>query len=109
MGREELLDRIEVRRSGIHGRGVFARKPLRESQRIGRFEGEPTKRNGVHVLWLADENGAEAGIRGRNELRFLNHAHPPNAEFRDDELHATRDIEVGAELLIDYGEEWRRE
>jgi hypothetical protein len=108
MGREALLDHIEVRRSGIHGRGVFARRTLREDQRIGRFEGEPATRNGMHVLWLADENGAEFGIRGRNELRFLNHGHPANAEFRDDELHATRDIEPGAELLIDYGEEWRR-
>jgi len=104
--REKLLDRIEVGRSEIHGQGIFARKRLRKNQRIGRFEGEPTSRNGPHVLWLIADDGAEIGIRGRNELRFLNHGQPPNAEFRDDELYAMRNIEPGMELLIDYGTEW---
>jgi hypothetical protein len=108
MDRAKLLDRIEVRRSEIHGRGIFARKRLRENQRIGRFEGARTTRNGMHVLWLIGEDGTEIGIRGRNELRFLNHGDPPNAEFRDDELYALRNIQPGTELLIDYGEEWRR-
>jgi SET domain-containing protein len=109
MSREKLLERIEVRPSEIHGRGIFARKRLRKDQRIGRFEGEITTRNGTHVLWLIDEDGTEIGIRGRNELRFLNHGDPPNAEFRDDELHALRNIQPGTELLIDYGQEWSDE
>jgi hypothetical protein len=99
-----LLERVEVRESAIHGRGVFARRRLRRGQRIGRFEGEPTRRNGTYVLWLIDEDGRETGIRGRNALRFLNHGRPANAEFRDDALYALRDIQPGAELLIDYGE-----
>ena len=104
-----MLDRIEVRRSPIHGRGIFARKRLRRGQRIGRFEGVETGRDGEHVLWLIDDDGNEWGVEGRNELRFLNHGVPPNAEFRDLELFVLRNVQPGAELLIDYGEEWHGE
>lgn len=109
MEQEKLLDRIEVRQSAIHGRGIFARKRLRANRQIGRFEGDPTSHDGSHVLWLAAEDGSEIGIRGRNELRFLNHGNPPNAEFRDVDLYALHAIEPGAELLIDYGADWSPE
>ena len=101
-----MLERIEVRDSRIHGRGIFARTRLRRGQRIGRFEGDTTTRNGTYVLWLIGEDGSEIGIRGRNALRFLNHGDPANAEFLDDELYAVRNVQPGAEVLIDYGEGW---
>lgn len=101
-----MLERVEVRESAVHGKGVFARRRLRRGQRIGRFEGEETTENGTYVLWLIDEDGGEVGIRGRNALRFLNHGDPANAEFRDAELFAIRNVQPGAELLIDYGEAW---
>lgn len=101
-----MLDRIEVRQSRIHGKGIFARRRLRQGQRIGRFEGDTTTKNGTYVLWLIGEDGSEIGIRGRNALRFLNHGEPPNAEFLDDELYVIRNVQPGAEVLIDYGEGW---
>lgn len=101
-----LLERVEVCSSAIHGNGVFARRRLHEGQRIGRFEGEPTTENGTYVLWLIEEDGSEVGIRGRNVLRFLNHGMPANAEFCDADLFAIRNVQPGAELLIDYGFEW---
>ena len=101
-----MLERIEVQQSPIHGKGVFARTRIREGQRIGRFEGDETTENGTYVLWLIDEEGTEVGIRGRNALRFLNHGAPPNAEFRDADLYALRNVQPGAEILIDYGSEW---
>jgi SET domain-containing protein len=101
-----MLRRIEVRESGIHGKGIFARKRIRTGQRIGRFEGDETRRNGSYVLWLIDAEGSEIGIRGRNALRYLNHGKPPNAEFQDDELYAIRNVQPGTEVLIDYGEGW---
>ena len=102
-----MLERIEVRRSRIHGRGIFARRRLRKGQRIGRFEGDSTRVDGTYVLWLIGDDGPEVGIRGRNALRFLNHANWPNAEFQDDELYAVRNVQPGAEVFIDYGEAWR--
>jgi hypothetical protein len=101
-----MLDRVEVRQSRIHGKGIFARRRLREGQRIGRFEGDTATKNGTYVLWLIGEDGSEIGIRGRNALRFLNHGEPPNAEFVDDELYVVRNVQPGAEVLIDYGEGW---
>lgn len=104
-----MMRRIRVRESPVHGKGVFARRRLREGQLVGRFEGDPTTENGTYVLWLIDDDGSEVGIRGRNALRFLNHGYPPNAEFRDAELYAIRNVQPGAELLIDYGEAWEAE
>ena len=104
-----MLERVEVRESPIHGKGVFARRRLRPEELVGRFEGESTTRNGTYVLWLIDEQGVERGIRGRNALRFLNHGTVPNAEFRDAELYTIRNVQPGAELLIDYGEAWDEE
>jgi len=100
------LESIEVRASSLHGRGVFARRRLRPGQWIGRFEGTPTDEDGTYVLWVWDERGREVGIRGRNALRFLNHGTPPNAEFEDLDLYAIRNVQPGAELVIDYGEAW---
>ena len=104
-----MLERIEVRESPVHGRGVFARKRLREGQLVGRFEGDVTTENGTYVLWLIDEDGSEVGIRGRNALRYLNHGDPANAEFEDADLYVLRNVQPGAELLIDYGEAWEAE
>jgi SET domain-containing protein len=102
-----MLERIEVRQSGIHGRGIFARKRLRKGQGIGRFEGDQATSDGTYVLWLIDEHGIESGIRGRNALRFLNHSERANAEFQGDELYALRNVQPGSEVLIDYGEAWK--
>ena len=74
---------------------------------IGCFEGDSTRIDGMHVLWLIDEDGSEIGIRGRNALRFLNHDDRPNAEFWGEELYALRNVQPGVEILIDYGEAWK--
>ena len=81
------MSRIVVGSSPIHGRGVFARGRIRSGARIGDFEGPRTTRNGTHVLWVRDEDGKDVGIRGKNELRFLNHARRANAEFRGASLY----------------------
>ncbi len=100
------LARIAVGVSPIHGRGVFARPRIRSGSLIGDFEGRRTSRNGTYVLWVLGEDGSEVGIRGRNELRFLNHSRRPNAEFRGASLYALRNIQPGREVTIDYGEGW---
>ena len=100
------MSRIAVAFSPIHGRGVFARQRIRSGARIGDFEGSETKRNGMHVLWVLEEDGSTLGIRGENELRFLNHSRFPNSEFRGASLHALRNIQPGREISIDYGDDW---
>lgn len=95
--------RTRVTRSLIHGRGLFAAESIRKGQYIGTYRGKATTRDGMHVLWLTDEDGNYFGRRGTNALRYLNHADSPNAEFSDYELYAMRDIAEGEEITIDYG------
>jgi hypothetical protein len=98
--------RVVVRKSGIHGRGVFARQRLRDGALIGTFEGRATRVDGTYVLWLIDEDGSEEGIRGTNEFRFLNHSSNPNAELDGFDILAVCNIQPGCEITLDYGEGW---
>jgi SET domain-containing protein len=101
----ELRTLVYVADSGIHGRGLFAARRLVRGEYIGTFHGPPARRDGDHVLWvyasaLDDE---PIGRRGRNLLRFLNHATPCNAAFDGFDLYARRAIRRGEEITIDYG------
>jgi SET domain-containing protein len=99
-------EKVEVRRSPLHGRGLFAVARIARGVFIGTFEGRRTQRDGTHVLWIEDDAGRSVGIRGENDLRFLNHAERPNAEFSGPDLHALRAIPAGREICIHYGEDW---
>ena len=99
-----MKGKIEVRRSSLGGRGVFATGPIRAGQRVGRFIGERTTRNGRYVCWIEFADGWR-GYRGRGRLRFLNHADQPNSEFDGLDLYALRLIREGDEVTIDYGDE----
>ena len=100
---------VYVTRSSIHGRGVFARRPIAAGEYIGTFRGAPTTRDGHWTLWVLQDDGSLQGIRGRNALRYLNHSARPNAEFWGADLHAMRRIPQDAEITIDYGEGWEDE
>jgi SET domain-containing protein len=99
-------DKVKAGVSPIHGRGLFALRRMRKDAYIATFEGRETKRDGIHVLWVVDEDGEEVGIEGRNDLRFLNHSRSPNAEFRGAELHALQNIQPGHEITFHYGDAW---
>lgn len=106
LGRPGAAERVKIGTSPIHGRGLFAAKRIRPGAYVATFEGVAIQENGMHVLWTVDDDGNEVGIEGRNALRFLNHSRDPNAEFVGCELHALRNIELGAELTIHYGDDW---
>lgn len=94
-----------VAASPIHGQGLFAACDLRAGERIGRYEGVRTDEDGTYVLWVEDDvPGGWTGWDGRNELRFLNHARPANAEMDGRDCYAAVDIAEGEEITIDYGE-----
>jgi len=96
-----------VAESPIHGKGLFARIDIPIDTWIGTYEGPATKTDGMHVLWLYDEEtGDWEGIDGKNEMRFLNHSPKPNAEWWDNELYSIRDIGKGEEITFHYGEDW---
>lgn len=91
--------------SPIHGTGVFATRTIASGTLIGRYDGRPSRADGTHVLWVETDEGWE-GIDGTGVLRFLNHSRSPNAAFDGSDLYSLCRIEAGAEILIDYGEDW---
>jgi uncharacterized protein len=98
-----------VKRSPIHGRGLFAARKFVSGEVIGVYEGEISKTDGRYVLWVVDEDGTERGIKGKNALRFVNHSTRPNCFFNGDELTALKAIRPGAELTCHYGAAWADE
>ncbi|QOC21928.1 SET domain-containing protein [Wenzhouxiangella sp. AB-CW3] len=95
---------VYVDDSPIHGRGVFARHPIARDVYIGTYEGPATDSDGMHVLWLwNEERKCWEGIDGKNELRFLNHSAKPNADWWGNELYAIRNIAADEEITFDYG------
>jgi SET domain-containing protein len=95
-----------VKKSHIHGRGLFAMRRIPRGERIGRYAGEKTRRNGRYVLWVPLENGRIIGIAGRNTLRYVNHSRRPNATFHGADLYALRSIGPHEEITVDYGRDW---
>lgn len=99
--------KIEVRRSPIHGNGVFARLPIRRGERIGRYASRRTTRDGTYVLWVEENPGQWQGYDGFGRLRYLNHSSSPNSIFDGLDLYAIRSIQPNEEITFHYGEEWQ--
>ena len=110
---------IEVRRSNVHGLGVFATQRIRKGTRIIEYVGERVSHaeadrryeekdaNDSHTfLFIVDRRTViDAGVDG-NDARFFNHSCDPNCESTVEKkrvyIEAIRDIEPGAELTYDY-------
>jgi hypothetical protein len=110
---------IEVRRSNVHGLGVFAAKRIPKGTRIIEYVGERVSHdeadrryeekdaNDSHTfLFIVDSKTViDAGADG-NDARFFNHSCDPNCESTVEKrrvyIEAIRDIEPGAELTYDY-------
>jgi uncharacterized protein len=112
-------DLIEVRRSKVHGLGVFAAQRITKGTRIVEYVGEHVSHdeadrryeekdeNDSHTfLFIVDSKTViDAGVDG-NDARFFNHSCDPNCESvvesRRVFIEAIRTIEPGAELTYDY-------
>lgn len=96
---------VFVKESDIHGKGLFAKKAIKEGEIIGEIQGTPAREDGPYVLWL-DEATYKA-IEVENVFKFINHNPRPNACYYDDlTVVALRDIEAGEEITHHYGECW---
>jgi len=110
---------IEVRRSRIQGRGVFATRAIAEGERVVEYTGllitneeadaltdDESMRRHHTFLFGVDDEWTIDGARGGNEARYINHSCEPNCESvvsrRRVFIHALRDIQAGEELLYDY-------
>jgi len=112
--------RIQVRRSGIHGKGVFALAPIARGERVIEYTGElitwkealrrhphdPT--NPDHTFYFhVDDKRVIDGKYGGNAAKWINHGCAPNCEADDADgrifVTALRAIKPGEELNYDYG------
>lgn len=91
--------RLYVDESPIHGKGLFAKKPIKAGVSLGRLHGMLTEDDGTYVLWLNKRIGLEI----TNEFRFINHDANPNCALTDTEVITLRAIDTGEELTHDYG------
>ena len=112
--------RIQVRRSGVHGKGVFALQPIAAGERIIEYKGEvitwpqalkrhphdPLDPNHTFYFHVDDKHVIDAKVGG-NASRWINHACDPNCQADEEEgrifIHALRDLHPGEELFYDYG------
>jgi len=110
-------DFIRVQPSGIHGTGVFAKRPIPRGTRIIEYAGRRHakaelleaagrgERKLTYVLNLDAERAIDGAEEG-NDARFVNHCCEPNCEvyiFDDTPyLYAMQDIPADAELTFDY-------
>lgn len=122
-----MSSKFEVRRSKIHGSGVFAAKNIKKGEFIIEYKGLLRSHQEVDAAYDGeDETGhtflftlnedfvVDANIKG-NEARWINHSCDPNcdsehvdAEDGDKskdriEIKALRDIKTGEELSYNYG------
>lgn len=94
---------VHVGLSVIHGKGLFASRTIRPGELIGTYRGEPVSEDGMHVLWVEEDDGQWTGYDGHNHMRYMNHSDKPNAEMDGLQCYATQAIGIGDEITIDYG------
>lgn len=112
--------RIQVRRSGVHGKGVFAAAPIARGEQIIEYTGEvigwpealrrhphdPEQPN--HTFYFSLEGGSVIDAKhGGNSSRWINHACRPNCQADEVDgrvfIRALRALKPGDELFYDYG------
>ena len=112
--------RIQTRRSGVHGKGVFAVQPIPKGDKVIEYVGEiitwkeadrrhphdPKDPNHTFYFHLDDKHVIDA-LYGGNSSRWINHACEPNCEADVEHgrvfIKALRNIHPGEELNYDYG------
>ncbi|CCD35495.1 Proteins containing SET domain [Candidatus Paraburkholderia kirkii UZHbot1] len=112
--------RVTVRRSGVHGKGVFAVKRIAAGEQVMEYKGEhiswkealrrhphnPEEPNHTFYFALDDGRVIDGKIDGNN-AKYINHSCAPNCEAEEVEgrvyILALRDIEPDEELNYDYG------
>jgi len=112
-----------VRRSKIHGSGVYAAREILKGTRVVEYLGDRITHSeaderyefkgqddGHTFLFVASRRVViDAGVNG-NEARFINHSCDPNCETVIEGervfIEALRDIKPGEELGYEYGLTW---
>ncbi len=105
----------EVRASGIHGMGIFARRDIPQGscvieylgERVSKAESLRRRKQGNFFVFIVTEQFDLDGAVEWNPARFINHSCTPNCDAQMEEEHiwiiARCDIRAGEELSFNYG------
>ena len=107
---------LEVRKSRVHGRGIFAAAPIRKGEKIIEYTGRrvlwstiPEEQDDAKTYYFGLDNDKEVidPSVGGNEAQWINHSCDPNCETIEDSrervfIKALRRIKPGEELFYDY-------
>lgn len=110
---------LEVRRSGVRGRGCFTREPVKRRKKIAAYAGELIRGSrkvqarireqeavgDIKVIQIGDDVAIDGAVGG-DATAYINHSCAPNAYMRaageSVVFFALRDIEAGEEITMDY-------
>jgi len=118
--------RIQVRKSGVHGKGVFALTTIARGERIIEYKGriiswieaqdrhphDPDQPNHTFFFSLDDGSQVIDGNDRGNAARWINHSCQPNCVADEQSngdgkgrvyIKAKRKLAPGEELFYDYG------
>lgn len=99
------------------GLGLFTCASMRRGEFIIEYVGEhithdEADRRGGKYLFTINEKVVIDGKKRSNLARYINHSCAPNAEAESDDdeekirIYATKNIDPGEEITIDYGKEY---
>jgi SET domain-containing protein len=111
MKKQLFVNKIIVKKSGIHGYGVFANKPFKKGEIIEECY-IIISRGGDKKLedYYFDVNGKCGLFTGFGLI--YNHTDEPNADYHINAkrmlatIKANRAIKKGEEIFVSYGEKW---
>jgi SET domain-containing protein len=109
---------VEIRSSGVHGLGGFAKEFIPAGTRLIEYAGKritPAQADALYpdsddlhhtfLFAIDDEIVVDAGVNG-NDARFINHSCDPNCDavIEDEKIwiETIRDVQPGEELAYDY-------
>jgi hypothetical protein len=120
-GRKAAGNKVAVRNSPIHGRGMYAAADIAKGERVIEYVGttiswkaaderppsDPNDPNHTFLFSLSDGKRVIDASQDGNDARWINHSCDPNCETEESGsgrvfIEAIRDISSGEELNYDY-------
>lgn len=112
MSKKLFLNKIAVKKSKIHGFGVYAEKTIKKGEMIEQCYFIISKKGGDKALedYYFDVKGKYAVFTGYGSI--YNHSDDANADYKINartkivDIRADRTIKKGEEIFVSYGDEW---
>ena len=90
---------IRVKKSKIHGKGLFSTEKISKGIVLGTCKTKKTKKTNMYTLWV-DDKPRDITC----DFKYINHSKKPNVAYYDDyTVVALKKIKRGEELTHDYG------